>query len=45
MGEMRSEYKILMDSLKGRDLSEHLGVNGRIILKWILLKLSFAVWI
>jgi len=26
------------ESLKGRDVSEHLSIDGRIILKWILMK-------
>jgi hypothetical protein len=34
MWEMRSEYKILV----GRVCSEDLGVDGRIMLKWILQK-------
>jgi hypothetical protein len=36
MGEMRNEYKICLQSLKGRDHSEHLDVDGKMILKWIL---------
>jgi hypothetical protein len=32
--EMRTEF--WLESLKGRDHSEDLDVNGRIILKWIL---------
>jgi hypothetical protein len=35
MGEIRSVCKILVGSLNGRDHSEHLGVDGRIILKQI----------
>jgi hypothetical protein len=32
---MRNAYKILVGNLRGRDQSEDLGVDGRIILKWI----------
>jgi hypothetical protein len=32
MGELRSAYKILVENLKGRDHSEDLGIDGRIIL-------------
>jgi hypothetical protein len=35
MGETINAYKILFENLKGRDHSEYLGVDGRIILKWI----------
>jgi hypothetical protein len=45
MGEERSThgkdeniYKILVKNLEGRDLSEDLSVDGRIILEWILEK-------
>jgi hypothetical protein len=37
MGEINA-YKILVGYLKGRDHSEDLGVDGRIILQWILRK-------
>jgi hypothetical protein len=33
MGKMRNAYKFWFESLKGRDHSEDLGVDGRIILK------------
>jgi hypothetical protein len=36
MGEMRNAYNILDGSLKGRDHSENLGVDGKITLEWIL---------
>jgi hypothetical protein len=41
MGEMRNATQFLLGSLKGRYLSEDLGVDVRIILKWILRK---SVW-
>jgi hypothetical protein len=34
MGEMKNEYKILVEKLKGRDHLGDLGVGGRIILIW-----------
>jgi hypothetical protein len=36
MGEIRNKYKFLMGSLKGRNHTEEMGVDGKIILKWIL---------
>jgi hypothetical protein len=33
-----------MENLKGRDHSEELRINGRIILEWILGKLGGKVW-
>jgi hypothetical protein len=38
MGEMRNEYSLffLLEILKGRDHSEDLGIDGKIILEWIL---------
>jgi hypothetical protein len=45
MGEMRNAYKIWLESLKGRDHSEVLGVDGRIILKWTLDKYVWRMWI
>jgi hypothetical protein len=37
-GEMRSAYTFFIGSLKGRDQSEDVGVDRKIILKWILRK-------
>jgi hypothetical protein len=44
-GEMRNAYKMFLESLKGRDCSEDLGVDVRIILKLISGKLCLRVWI
>jgi hypothetical protein len=44
MGEMRSEYKILVRMPKGRDHLEDLDVDGRIVLKCILEKWVWMVW-
>jgi hypothetical protein len=40
---MRNPYIILVEDLKDRDGSEDLGVDGRIILEWILGKLGGKV--
>jgi hypothetical protein len=37
MGWMKI-YTFLLDNMKGRDHVENLGVDGRIILEWILYK-------
>jgi hypothetical protein len=34
--EVRNAYTILVGSLKGREHSEDLGVDGRVKFKWIL---------
>jgi hypothetical protein len=36
MEEMRSAYKFWLENLTERDHSEDLGVDGRIILEWII---------
>jgi hypothetical protein len=36
--------KFRLGSLKGRDYSEDLGVDGREILKWVM-EIGFWVWI
>jgi len=33
---MHNEKKFWMESMKGRDRSEDLGIDGRILLEWIL---------
>jgi hypothetical protein len=42
--ETRNAYKVWSENLKGRDLSEELGVDGRIILEEILGKEGGKVW-
>jgi hypothetical protein len=44
MGEMRNVCKISVGNLKGRDNSEDVGVDGKVILKWILGKLGRVLW-
>jgi hypothetical protein len=44
MGEMRGAYSILVGKPEGRDQSEDLGVDGKIILEWILRKRGGKVW-
>jgi hypothetical protein len=44
MGPMRSIYKTLVWKLKGRDHLEDLGVDGRIMLEWILNKYIGRMW-
>jgi len=40
--EMRTHF--WSENLKGRDHAEHLGIDGRIILEWILRKQVTKVW-
>jgi hypothetical protein len=35
MEDMRNAYSVLVGNLKGRDHSEDVGVDGRMILEWI----------
>jgi len=44
MGERRSVYGILVGNLKERDLLGDLGVDGRIILRWIFGKWDVGIW-
>jgi hypothetical protein len=43
-GEMRNVTIFLLENQKGRDHSEDKGVDGNIILEWILGKLGGKVW-
>jgi hypothetical protein len=45
MGEKKMHTVIWLENLKERDHSEDGGVDGKIILKWILGKQSGKVWI
>jgi hypothetical protein len=38
MGDIRNGYKITAGKLKGRDHLADIGIDGRIILKYILMK-------
>jgi len=44
MKKMRNTCKILVGDPESRDHSEDLGVDWRIILKWISRKLGWEVW-
>jgi hypothetical protein len=44
MEETRNAYKILVGKRGGKNYSEDLGVDGRIILKWILGRWGGKVW-
>jgi hypothetical protein len=43
-GACRAAYKIWVGRREGKNNSEDLGVNGRIILKWIFKKWDVAAW-
>jgi len=45
MGEMKNTYKFWLKNLKGRDHSEDLDVDRKIILEWILEIYVVRVWI
>jgi hypothetical protein len=42
---VRNAYNVLVESLKGRVHSEDLGVDGRIILEWVVEKEGGKLWI
>jgi hypothetical protein len=44
-GEMRNMCKIFVGKLEGKRHSEEKCVDGRIILKWMLGKYNWRVWI
>ena len=44
MGARRSAYRVLVGNLMERDQSEDLGVDRRIILKWICKKWDRGAW-
>jgi hypothetical protein len=38
MGEMTNAYNVLIGKVEGKDYMEDLGVDGRMLLEWILRK-------
>jgi hypothetical protein len=44
MGEIRNSYKILVRNLNGTQNLGHPGIDGRIILKWVLKKRGLSMW-
>jgi hypothetical protein len=42
---MKNAHRILSENVKGRDHLGYLGVDGRMILKWILKNREFDDWI
>jgi hypothetical protein len=45
MGDEKFRAKCWSESLKGRDYSEDLSVDGRIKVRWISWKYGFGEWI
>jgi hypothetical protein len=45
MGEMRNVYTILIGKPEGRTQLKDLGIDGKIILKWILRIWCWRLWI
>jgi hypothetical protein len=44
MENRRGAYRVLVEGFSGRDRLEDPGVDGRIILRWILRKWDVGVW-
>jgi hypothetical protein len=44
MGERRGTYRVWWENLRERDDLEDLGIDGRIILKWIFKKWDGRTW-
>jgi hypothetical protein len=44
MGEMRNVYRILFGNVESGNHSEDIGVDGKIILKWIFGEYDRKVW-
>jgi hypothetical protein len=44
MGDRRGAYRVLVGDLRERDHLEGLGVDGRIMLKWICEKWDGGTW-
>jgi hypothetical protein len=42
-GEMRNSYRILVGKLEGKNHLQDLGIDGRIVLRWILGKYDFGL--
>jgi hypothetical protein len=45
MDEKRCTYRVMVGNLRERDHLEDLGVDGRVILRWIFRKWNVGVWI